>query len=140
MKRLIAIAVLLIVGACGFDPGTSNTQDLITAVEVQPNPFSPPRERLNISYVLRKSAVVTIEVVPEENLPIFPLFPVQTVTIERKSIRTLVDERLSPGRYAIHWDGRDDKKRAVKEGYYKIYIIAETDDERQVKSVSVEVR
>jgi len=35
-----------------------------------------------------------------------------------RRVRTLVEERLAPGRHAITWDGRDDGGRAVGSGVY----------------------
>jgi flagellar hook assembly protein FlgD len=33
-------------------------------------------------------------------------------------VRTLIDEERGPGRYAVHWDGRDDRGTRVGSGVY----------------------
>ena len=43
-----------------------------------------------------------------------------------RTVRTLVDERVSAGRHVIQWDGRDDNGRAVASGVYLYRLQAGT--------------
>jgi hypothetical protein len=44
--------------------------------------------------------------------------------VRGRRVRTLVDEERPPGRHAVHWDGSDERGRAVSSGFYLYRIEA----------------
>ena len=72
-----------------------------------PNPFNPST---TIDYVIPEGDAVTV------HLKIYDL--------RGRLIRTFIEEDKGPGRYAIHWDGRDDRGAKVGSGLYLYRIKA----------------
>ncbi|MBN1893440.1 T9SS type A sorting domain-containing protein, partial [bacterium] len=76
-----------------------------------PNPFNP---ETMIHYAIPEQGSVKISV----------------FNLTGQSVRTLVDERKAPGKYAVRWDGRNDHGQPMPSGIY-IYRIR---SENRVKS------
>jgi hypothetical protein len=64
-----------------------------------PNPFT---QRTAISYQLRASSHTTLKI----------------YDLSGRIVRTLINEEMEAGRYAIQWDGMDDRKKKVSSGIY----------------------
>ena len=104
---------------CQAHPDKSNTSDPLTVtvipstqVEVEPeiplsfsisqnypNPFNPVT---TIQYTLSMPSEVRLEI----------------FNLDGERVRTLVAEHQSAGYYTVHWDGNDEKGRAVGSGVY----------------------
>lgn len=67
--------------------------------KIQPNPFDG---ETTISYVLDRAAQISLDI----------------TTLNGDKITTLVDEKQSPGKYFIHWDGKSEKGSIVNSGIY----------------------
>ncbi len=86
--------------------GIGNTEELPTTFELAqnfPNPFNPTT---TIKYQVPKSVDVTMEI----------------FNILGQKVRTLMNNRMEPGRYEVVWDGRNDLGQTVGSGIY-IYRI-----------------
>jgi hypothetical protein len=66
---------------------------------IQPNPF---RASTQISY----------------SVPVQDRFRLTVYDVTGRTVRTLVDRTLSPGRHTVSWDGRDTGNRPVAAGVY----------------------
>jgi hypothetical protein len=64
-----------------------------------PNPFNPVT---NIRFTVLRTANVKLDV----------------YNIVGQKVRTLVDEEMTPGTYAVDWDGTDESGKAVSSGIY----------------------
>jgi len=89
-----------------FDTPVSISDDVANVVPKQymisqnyPNPFNPIT---NIQFALPKKSEVRIVI----------------YNMLGQKVKTLVDGFLSPGKYEITWDGRDESGRAVASGVY----------------------
>ncbi len=69
----------------------------------RPNPFSP---QTSIDFIVESP----------ENL----LVPVKIVIYnqEGKPVRALIDEKKSPGKYSVNWDGKDDNGKVLDPEVY----------------------
>ncbi|MFZ6032929.1 MAG: T9SS type A sorting domain-containing protein [Melioribacter sp.] len=85
-----------------------------TLSEAYPNPFNPTTK---INFSLTKSSNVTLNV----------------YNILGQKIRTLIDQKMSPGTYSATWNGRDDFGRQVSSGVY--FIGLESDSFRAFRKI-----
>jgi hypothetical protein len=73
-----------------------------------PNPFNP-------------STTIRYDI-PDGNGPV--LVKVHIYDVRGRLVRRLVDRQMDPGRYQVHWDGRNDQRRSVSSGVYLYRIEA----------------
>lgn len=91
----------------GDRPPSSPLPKSFSLSQNYPNPFNPST---TIDYSIPEGERV------QARLKIFD--------IRGRLIRTLLDTEKKPGRYSIHWDGRDDKGEEVRSGVYLYRIEA----------------
>jgi hypothetical protein len=82
---------------------TANENDMFSGQtrlgQIFPNPFS---SETTIPFELKDASHIKISV----------------FNILRQEVSTLINEHLSPGKYAIQWDGRDKNGNRVTDGIY----------------------
>lgn len=79
---------------------------------VAPNPFNPKIEQIEISFILKKDADVTIKVIDQAN----------------RIVQKIIEQspRLRETYYCVYWDGRTLDNKICEPGLY--YILIETSD------------
>ncbi|MGK9368855.1 T9SS type A sorting domain-containing protein [Melioribacter sp. Ez-97] len=93
--------------AAGVEEVNPEIPNEFTLSEAYPNPFNPTTK---INFSLTKSSNVTLNV----------------YNILGQKIRTLIDQKMSPGTYSATWNGRDDFGRQVSSGVYFIGLESES--------------
>jgi hypothetical protein len=92
-----------------YKPEGNDPSDLlpnsITLSQNYPNPFNPTT---TIAYALPENSRVLIQI----------------FNVLGQSVRTLVNEEKSAGRYAAVWDGKDNDGRTIGSGIYLYRITA----------------
>jgi hypothetical protein len=80
-------------------PDSDNRPSEFSLSQNYPNPFNPVT---NIQFTVLRTANVKLDV----------------YNIVGQKVRTLVDEEMTPGAYAVDWDGKDESGNAVSSGIY----------------------
>jgi hypothetical protein len=95
-------------GINGGSNGSPNLPKAFSLSQNYPNPFNP-------------STTIRFDV-PEGHASVS--VNVAVYDLRGRLVRKLVDEQKTPGRYQIHWDGRDDRGQEVSSGVYLYRITA----------------
>jgi hypothetical protein len=92
----------------GGEFGQTNIPRSFTLSQNYPNPFNP-------------STTIKYDI-PAENGPV--RVEIYVYDIRGRLIKKLVDREMEPGKYQVHWDGRDDRGQRMASGVYLYRIEA----------------
>ena len=91
-----------------------------TAVKDQTGSVPPVAFRLEQNYPNPFNPVTTIRYAVAKDSPV----RIEVFNLRGERVRTLVDSRMTPGRYAVQWDGRDDHGRQLSSGVFLVKMVA----------------
>jgi VCBS repeat-containing protein len=83
------------------------TNDLPARTQLHPNAPNPFFDQTRISFALAREGRVALKI----------------YSVAGRLIRTLLDERMQPGDYTLHWDGRDNAGVPVSVGMYLMRFV-----------------
>jgi len=113
VRVLFAVLVVATVGTFLASQYLKGEEPLVLRFEREPRSFSPTADgvvnRARVGFVLREPAQVTFSIVSSEGV----------------EVRRLVDSRRLPGdeELLFGWDGRDDERRVVPDGVYRLRVV-----------------
>lgn len=114
-----------VLATTGIGNGGEDTQSGLPKVfalgQNYPNPFNP-------------STTITFDIPVGTPGDAGSPVRLQVYNLRGQLVRTLVDEVREPGRYVVHWDGRDDQGNRVGSGIY-LYTIRTADFAATMKMV-----
>jgi len=91
----------------GGSPRHSDLPRSFSLGQNYPNPFNPST---TIDYSVPEGDAVSVQLIVYD--------------LRGRMVRALIGGKKKPGRYAVHWDGRDDKGQEVESGAYLYKLIA----------------
>jgi hypothetical protein len=104
----------------GRDGGTTaNIPKVFSLSQNYPNPFNP-------STTIQYDIAATSGTIPVE---------INIYDVRGRLVRKLVDQVKEPGRYQVHWNGRDDRGEAASSGIYLYSLMA--GDERFTRKMTI---
>jgi len=115
VRVLFAVLVLATAGAFLASQLLKGEEPLVLRFEREPKSFSPTArgvvDRARVGFVLREPTQVTFSIVDSEGA----------------EVRRLIDSRRLPGDEELFfdWDGRDDERRVVPDGVYRLRVVRE---------------
>jgi hypothetical protein len=98
------------------------TDELLSDVRVQPNPFTPNNDGINDRTQIQYDLLKLTDPAPVSIL---------LYDLSGRRIRTLHSAEIPSGRYAVPWDGRDENGQLVLPGIYLFEVSVKSDDKSQ---------